>query len=864
MATYETLITKSKELNAAGRKDDARRVAEIALKMRKGQPQDQSDPMAFVNKGIARTVGGAVDLLNPFDEPHALNPFDEGTGSAAQGLENVMEAGGIRVADRDPQNLIESFALGTGDAAGSLPSVALGLRMLSQAGGAVGQYADDALRSISSKLGVGAEMTAGGVSRVAEDAAERAGAPEWVQNTAAVAAPVAAAGTLAGLGRAAGYTASRTPMGALAGRVKAEMAPYTKSGATEVARERVQTLAGGPERADELGRGINPDDEFGLTPAQQTGDPNLLALEDLAARQSVDVRERVAEQGRRTQQVGREQVDALGGDVEDAQRFFARQRQDFKKRIEGQVNDALSQADTRLSELRSRQLEGDISDDVVRAVDNAFSTAKLEEADLWAEVDFSEMVPTTNAKATAQSIIEDTPFALRGIIPREARDILEADQVFGDLASVKEMHGAYSALRQKARELRAQPEPNRRQIALTDRLADSLLEDMGAFDGSTAAGAAINRARAYSAEMHEVFDQGAVGRITQQKRSGEAAVEPEAALRSTVGRGGPQGAKDAERLSRAGGDRADYGIEEFVKSRFGEKAFTARGEFTSAGARGFMRKNEELLRRYPELRTELLEAVGQRETAESLSARMSRRIADIENAKRSTTQRFLGEQPEKAIGALFNAQNPTRAARLTANAARKDKTGAATRGLKGAVAKYLISSASKNVQGESVFSGNALAAEIEKPEIKRVVNQILTENERARLRTIARALSRAENAQANASNVGESLSGAQANQMLSTIARIIAARQGAQLGGGSGGSIQTAQMASSRTRDMLNRLASDKASQLISDAITDPDLMKALLRGRGTAKAQDDFVPYLLPYVIGGAATVAADMEESR
>ena len=109
--------------------------------------------MGNVNQGIAESVGGLADYLNPFDRPHALNPFPQGTGSAQAGIETGMDAAGIRRAAGDPRSGVESFARGAGQAAGALVPAGATARALSGASGLVGRVAGDASRTINTAAG---------------------------------------------------------------------------------------------------------------------------------------------------------------------------------------------------------------------------------------------------------------------------------------------------------------------------------------------------------------------------------------------------------------------------------------------------------------------------------------------------------------------------------------------------------------------------------------------------------------------------------------------------------------------------------------------------------------------------------------
>lgn len=215
---------------------DAKAFADEIRRLAQAGGESRPSAMAQLNTGIANSVGGLADFLNPFDKPHALNPLPEGTGSAKTGIRNVMDAAGIETTDEQPEGFLESFARGSGEAAGALIPTVKGLQVLSKAGGAIGTFADDALLALRSLSGASGEVVAGGLSRGAEKKAEDAGAPDWVQGIASVAAPMAVPGGYA-LAKAA---TKISPVAALGRKVAADLAPYTSKGGREVASQRLQ------------------------------------------------------------------------------------------------------------------------------------------------------------------------------------------------------------------------------------------------------------------------------------------------------------------------------------------------------------------------------------------------------------------------------------------------------------------------------------------------------------------------------------------------------------------------------------------------------------------------------------------------
>lgn len=824
---------------------DAKAFADEIRRLAQAGGESRPSAMAQLNTGIANSVGGLADFLNPFDKPHALNPLPEGTGSAKTGIRNVMDAAGIETTDEQPEGFLESFARGSGEAAGALIPTVKGLQVLSKAGGAIGTFADDALLALRSLSGASGEVVAGGLSRGAEKKAEDAGAPDWVQGIASVAAPMAVPGGYA-LAKAA---TKISPVAALGRKVAADLAPYTSKGGREVASQRLQALAGGKQRADDLAGRITSDNPLDLSPAQQTGDPNMMAVENLAADQDAVLRETITTGKAHSADLASGQVADMGGDIEAGRKAFHAARKRFTASLQKRMDDALAASDERIRDFASINPESENGRKVVDAINDQLTGALAEEKRLWTAINRATPVVPARTKAAAAALVDETPYVQRNDVPRAVRDILEAEDIFGEDTTVKELYGAYSELRRVARSAMAGNDQNKNMARIANEVADAILEDLGAIDGVTSIGRQINEARAYSAALHEAFDRGAAGRLLKRTLDGDTAIDPELALRRTVGRGGAEGLVTSQQIDAAGGRAANEAVQDYLVGEFGASAVNSgTGEITLPGARRWMAKNKELLQRYPELKGEIDAAVSARESAEVLAGRISRRIAALEDAKRSAAAEFIGGRAEDAVKAVVTSKNPAQTATRLANEARRDKTGAALDGVKGAFSEYLIAN--------TVSAGGMDAAKLQNmladPRMTKALRAIFTDAEVSRLRLISQELAKAQSTKTG--HIGNELSGARANRLIEYVGRIIAANQGAQLGN-NGASLQTAQMASSRMKEFLGHLTRDKASQIIADAVTDPDLFKALLTGAMAPNVEKRAAPYFVPYLVGAGAS---------
>lgn len=815
----------------------------------------ESTFMGQVNQRIASNVGGMVDFINPFDTPAVSNALgmDFSTGSAKTGLENAMDATGIARSEAEPEGFAQNFARGIGDAASYMipaTGIAKGLRGL---GGVAGGVADDAFGAMASKSGVLAEIMAGGGAAASADLADEMGAPEWGQQLA---------GMMGGMGTGAiPFLGTRAPtaLGIRKGisAVKRAAAPYTDSGARDVARKRIQELAGGEERAQELAGRITGDNEFNLTPAQRTGDENMLAVEQTAGDMDPALRDRLDQRLVGSNQSATKALSNMGGDVEAAQAFIAERRTRAKDAIQSNLDAAVNRAETRMTEAGPRRTETENSRIVADEIRRAETSALDQEAQLWAAVPRGAQVGTENAKTAAQSIIETIPDAQRVDIPRPVLDLMAREEVYGQAASVNDMHGLYSKLRQVARSAMAGNDQNKNMARIANSVADAILEDLGAIGGETAIGRAVNDARTFSRSMHETFSQGVVGRLLKRTLDGDDRIVSDQTLSAGLRGGGVGALVGAEGIERAAqSQQARDGITDYMRRRFTERATSPDGTPTKTGGAAYMRDNSEVLARYPQLRQTLDNAVTSRNEATRRTDRAKSLNSAIDNPRLSATAGFVDAPANKALDTILNARNPRAAAAQIFQTARRDQTGEAVDGLKGAVVDRLIGQSRQQAGGAAMSSGQRFSQTMQDPNMQMVMNRVFTDAERRRVNAIGDELLKIDNARAGTPDIGD-LSSATPNRIIEYVARIYAANQGASLGNG-GSSIQTAAMASGQMKRLLGNLQNDKAARLLMDAVEDPELFRTLLMEPAAIQLNEQARNRLAPYVAGTAAALTA------
>lgn len=818
-------------------------VNEIAQSMGLGDSPNAAE--RFLGQA-ARSIGGAVDAVvtgarndvRRFRGQEVI-PYG-GEGSVV----NLLADAGI--ASRDaPDGIIEQAGSAGGDAIVAFAPMLKALQASRGASGATGQIAEDMYQALVSRLGLPTEVLAGAGAGAAEEAARQAGAPEWAANLAAVGGGMAVPG-VAGAAKGSVQLADKASEATLMTRGIKNMSkeaartayrtfvPMSEEGGRQQAARRLEELVG-TERAKGLADQIDPADEFGRTGAEQTGDPNLMGLQREAAREDPIIRERLDARRAASEASIVDAVRAEGGDVLDARTFFRRRLSQFGKAIDERIDNAMQEGRNVIQGVRPGRTEDEMSEAVVEKLKTELGKFREEERRLWSEVPQDATVPTDDLKAVAARIEDQTSMFQTEDIPA-AVSILKGNQV-GDTIPASEVHGLYSKMREIARNARAAGDMNKARLA--DQLAEAADEALATIPGKSAA-----EARAFTRQLHEKFSTGAPAKLLARTSQGVERIPPETALRRTVAGGGPGAKSAAEGLETAAPGTAGD-VRDFLSERFAKEAMDGAGNFTTTKARNWMRENQSILDKNPELRQEFESALE----SQSAFVRFAERAkARSKLAADSTISRFNAEEPGKAVTAIIAAENPVRAAKSIANAARKDPDGKALDGVRGAFTNYLTEDPYRR-----------LPAIVEDAKLANAMSKVFTPGQMDRLKKISQAMISFEEPPANVPDVINT----PANKILDMVVRIFAAKTATQLhpGGNAGVDLQTAQMASQRAKEWLNRLTNDRARQLLMDAVEDPELMRTLLLNAPGPKLPPKAAKRLAPYLIGTTAAGVAPEE---
>ncbi len=808
-----------------------------------------------VNKGANAVIRGGADLVG-VEDPFQFNETPS---------HNLIDNNDLGLG-RPPEGIIERAGQGAGFAASTLIPAAKGFELASKGTGVMAGVSKnflDALRTIPGALieiGSGATAGAGG-----EIAAEIGGEDKRAlgEVIGGLGFPLATSGV-----GAASQAARKLPLvGAGVDTVQRTILPMGGEGSRVAASKRVRSLVPDPEASAARLEGKKPGN---LTPAQETGDAGLAALENRLALENPEFSKELTGKVANSARILRDELKRLGGNgnIDDAVDFISTRRSAFKKRLSGIIDAAQTRADKRVSKLTPKRQQSENSVIVREEIDKAFGQARAQEKVLWDRVPKNVKVPTDASRTRFTALVNDTPTSLADDIPDEARRFFTSNSQVGDETTVNEMLGLVSKMRKEARVARGGETPNENMGRIADLIADGVLDDLEKIaTNSPRVAKAVTAARTFSRELAETFKQGAVNTARARRGTGRGSVPPESVLSSTIGAGGPRAAVNARDLTKgAKGITPDTtgrvattraAREDFVRGRASD-ATVRDGQVSPRAAETFQNQNRDLLNEVPAVRKDLQAATSATKDVKSATDRVADITKRLNDKRLSVDEAFLSATPGNEVGAaIFASRNPTSSARKIRNAASKDPTGRSLDGIKDGVINHLIKgSRGSGLDAENVpvISGIKLKAALQDPKTRSAIAQIFEPADLRRMDKISDQLIKVENS--IKSGTTDSIINDNPNMLITMAARIFGANIGAAQGRG-GASIQTANMGASRAKALVAALTNDRAETLLVEALKDRELMSALLLNLDKPKNAARVKRFLAPSLVGTASALS-------
>ena len=687
-------------------------------------------------------------------------------------------------------------------------------------------------------------------------------ARKWTDNETIIA--MAELGS-AFLPTAAFVGAKALPTGRLYNRVSdwtlESLAPFTKAGATVAASRRLQSVAADPQAtASAL------DLDSPVPPMQQSGDPGILKLQDIILKHNPAMRAEWSEELRLAIDQIVKSASIPGGDVGRAVHLL---------NIRQQM--AVEEAAAAVNKLGSGGTPREISVAARRAASAALDDATALEGAIWNRLDMNAPADIENAAVAMSEILarrsldanpEDIP---KWLMAKMSGSPIDADllsqlqkQGYADadgnidpaimsalekqgllqtrqrtLNDVKELR---SRVLQEIRDEKAAQGrgPNRRKLSILNDVQVALLEDM------TATGVpGIDEARAFSNALNQRFRSGRVGRLLGYDTTGLERVSEEDFLHNIVY--GEASATNSKLFGEMANEAPELTLS-FIRAKYLESVVNESGTVSQTAHKAFITgmKKKGMFDIYPELEGELNRVAKLGAQAAQLDVPQSQINTTRLNNNQSRAALLLQAHPGEEMSLVLKSKNPAGAIQDVMKT-KIDGAGkilasdrGAVLGLQDSFVEEIFTLASRETaDGVMVVQGKNLKVLLDK--YKTVMQSLhMGDQQIARLNGIAERLRVAQLGISTEVDVGSTMLDSGLKAPVEYLARIIGARYGAQLGGSGGGSIQTASIASSAVKKKLESITRSEAEKLLTMAVNDGELYRALLRGPTVSKSAEE------------------------
>lgn len=603
-------------------------------------------------------------------------------------------------------------------------------------------------------------------------------------------------------------------------KAKEVFTPFTKAGAEPRAARRLQGLSADPAAEANLIDVTSP-----VSPARQTGNPRLIALERTILDQNPELEAKFTKELNGALESARARAAEFGGT--DRTRAILEKGQDHLVNLVNlRAAQAAQTAQARIAELGGSATQRDTSRIAREELNLALKDVRAQERALWDSIDKDAPASFTNTQTALNEIKEETGTLVPSKIPSwiSVSAKTEKPVTLNDIKQVR------SRVLSDAREAANNGKFDRaRQL---NRIADGLLDDMGAVnDPNTKA------ALAFSRELNKKFSEGAVGAVLNRGANKGAGIADADTLNQIFS--GKTPATNASQFLKAAPESRPQ-LEQYLKTGYVKVAGT---DFNQIKAQAYIDKLESqgMFEVFPDLKAQMENVRNLAQKSADLAKRAAA-VADrggsrlLRDNNKSLAGVLLGAEPGKEMKVLLSSENPTEMA-----AALRRRMGGnvdAENGLKTSFVEELFDRASTTGStGEIEVSGKKLAS---------LLNDNLTtaqaiglnDADITRMRVITKQMIQAQ--ADTGGSVGAILEDKPA-ELLQFVAQIAGAKVGQKIAGsGIGSSMVIAGKGSGIATRLLQKVTTNKAQELLIAAQSDPALYRALLT-KTTAKPKDIF-----------------------
>lgn len=575
-----------------------------------------------------------------------------------------------------------------------------------------------------------------------------------------------------------------------------------------------------------------------LTAGQKTGSNALLKIEKALAAKSGRFAGEAEDLASNSLTQLRTLVDNLtkSGDPQ-ALRAAAKLRASYfddllTRRIEDAGQDAL-EARAKIGPSTKADLP-DISTKAKDILSDALEDARKVENEIWGKIPKETRVPT-------EGLLKSVDVATnKFLLPSENLPTIVQDEIIRILAKGT---NAGEALKFRSRLLRlsrsAAAKGDFNDKAIFDTISDGILGDLDKIAGA-------DEARAFSRALHERFTSTFAGEALAKTGRGGERIPAEVMLERAFGSGGTKGELRLGQLAEAA---------DFPRQIFGEPMRSAQEKFLSVAAQNtvdsagrvnpaklsdFIAKNQNVLDKFPDLKSKLSSAVDAEDTFKGVEA-ASKRSTNIINKETAFANLIKTDDPVVAVANVLGGKNVRRNYTQIAKLAKKSGQGS-LEGLRSATIKTAFNKA-YNSSGDFSFQrlNNALTKGVAKEERGLLSlmrqNGVIDAAGANRLKTLVKRGIEIENALGNQKKLDKLMENPDGLFDLAT--RIMGAKLGSAgvVGRSTAGTSLIAASAGSRlARNFAQKLPATKVTDVLIEAASDPKFMSTLLKKTKTIK----------------------------
>lgn len=509
-------------------------------------------------------------------------------------------------------------------------------------------------------------------------------------------------------------------------------------------------------------------------------------------------------------------------------------------------------------------------------IEQAVTRARATERMLWGRVDnnLSASMRNTNGVYTqvrSEMLDEQTlPSVIERAILRLSSP--NASPTFGDLQRLR------SEMLNQARGLRSGATPDFSMARRLDDLADGVLDDMGALNAP-----GVQAAREYSRILNDRLSRSFAGEVLGRKGTGAARVRPELTLEAATTGSPDKVAQQLRELQTAAVPVRVSGSQAATAMQPAQQVHQTQEQFLRAGMQqavesrnlsaieNYMSKNQAVLDQFPDLRADLERAAQSTRALDGVLQRTgdAQRVADKTAAFAKVLR--AGEDPSSAIAQILSGNTPVQDMKKIASLAR---TGGAdsVAGLRASVLKHVTDSAMTGDTYSFAKATQLLHTPLSPngPSLIKSLrdNGIINATQYVRIGQHLEAGLANEVSQVTGLKVGSI--GSDPGMWLEAAARIVGAKIATASGagaGGSGNSLQAAQLGANIAKKMLGTMPKTQVRAFIADAMSADDpakLIDILARAAASARADGKALPLETTKLLMGlrAAMLPSDPTE--